>query len=175
VQWRFDPILFTEELTADHTLSRFRDIASALAGATERCYFSFASFYGKVRRRLVQAGIRAVDPPIEEKLALTEALADIADGCGMALYACCQEALVGGRVHRASCVDGDLLAELFPDRPHVTKRQPSRDGCGCVASRDIGVYDTCPYGCVYCYANQSHEAALARHRAHDREGEMLIG
>ena len=127
-----------------------------------------------MRRKLVQAGIHALDPSIEEKLALTEALADIADDCGIALYACCQEALVGERVRKASCVDGDLLAELFPDRPHVKRHQPSRDGCGCAASRDIGMYDTCPYGCVYCYANQGHEAALARHRAHDPTGDMLV-
>jgi DNA repair photolyase len=174
VQWRFDPILLTGELDAGYYVVRFRDIATALAGATERCYFSFVSFYGKVRRRLVEVGIRAVDPSVEQKLALTEALADIAGDCDMTLYSCCQEALAGGRVQKASCVDGDLLAALFPDRPRVKKRQPSRDGCGCVASRDIGMYDTCPYGCVYCYANQSHEAALAWYRAHDPKGEMLI-
>jgi hypothetical protein len=174
VLWRFDPILLTDELDATFYVERFREIATVLVGATERCYFSFATFYGKVVRQLKRAGIRYLDPPLEEKLALVEAMADVAAGCGITLHACCQDALVAGRVQKAHCVDGDLLAELFPDRPHVSQLRPTREQCGCVASRDIGMYDACPFGCIYCYANQSREAALARFRAHDPEGEMLI-
>jgi hypothetical protein len=175
VLWRFDPILFTDELDATFYVERFREIATALSGATERCYFSFAVFYGKVARRLGEAGVCYFDPPLEKRLSLVEAMAGIADECGITLHACCQDALVGGRVQKAHCVDGDLLAELFPDRPHVTKFNPTRKECGCVASRDIGVYDTCPFGCVYCYANQSREAALKRFKTHDPEGDMLVG
>lgn len=175
VLWRFDPILFTDELDAAFYLGRFRDIAEALAGATERCYFSFAVFYGKVEQQLRQAKVRYFDPPPEEKQALVEALADAADECGITLHACCQDALVSGRVQKAHCVDGDLLAALFPERPHVAELRPTREQCGCTASRDIGVYDTCPFGCVYCYANRSRQAALRRFKAHDPAGEMLIG
>jgi hypothetical protein len=91
----------------------------------------------------------------------------------MTLYACCQEALATGRVQPAHCVDGDLLAELFPDRPLVSQGKPTRAQCGCVVSRDIGVYDTCPFGCLYCYANQDHPTALSRYRAHQADGELL--
>jgi hypothetical protein len=174
VQWRFDPILFTDQLKAEFYVERFREIITALAGATERCYFSFAVFYGKVERQLQRAGIRFHDPTPEEKQALTEAMADIAAEWGITLHACCQDALVTGQVQKAHCVDGDLLAELFPDRPHVSQLRPTREQCGCVASRDIGMYDTCPYGCLYCYANQSREVALRRFRAHDPEGGMLV-
>ncbi len=173
VQWRFDPILFTEELGTKFYIERFRDIATALSGATQRCYFSFAVFYGKVERQLQRTGIYFHDPAMEEKQALIEAMADIAAPCGITLYACCQDALVTGRVQKARCVDGDLLAELFPDRPRISQLRPTREQCGCVASRDIGMYDTCPYGCLYCYANQSRKVALARFRAHNTEKEML--
>lgn len=175
VQWRFDPILFTDELGADAYVQRFRDIAAALSGATARCYFSFAAFYGKVERQFKRAGICFRDPASEEKQALTEALADIAEEYGITLYACCQDALVGGRVQKAHCIDGDLLTTLFSDRPQISKFQPTREQCGCVVSRDIGMYDTCPFGCLYCYANQSREAALARFRAHETQGDMLVG
>lgn len=174
VLWRFDPIVFTDELDAAFYLGRFRSLTRALEGATERCYFSFAVFYGKVQRRLGQQGIRAHDPPLDEKRALVAALAEIAGEHGITLYACCQDDLVDERIHKAHCVDGDLLAELFPDRPPVTTPRPTRDGCGCLASRDIGMYDTCAYGCVYCYANHSHAAALAHRRAHDPTAEMLF-
>jgi hypothetical protein len=174
VLWRFDPIVFTDELGADFYLARFRDLAAALAGATERCYFSFATFYGKVARQMKQAGLRYRDPAPEEKQALVAALADIAGEHGITLYACCQDALATGRVRKAHCVDGDLLAALFPDRPLVDEARPTREQCGCFASRDIGVYDTCPFGCVYCYANKSHTAAQARYRAHEPTAELLV-
>jgi hypothetical protein len=173
VQWRFDPILFTDELGTDFYLERFRELAAALTGATQRCYFSFVTFYGKVERRLREADIRFHDPLLEEKRALVAAMADVASEHRMTLYTCCQEALVGGQVQKAHCVDGSLLAELFPDWPLIAEPRPTREGCGCAASRDIGVYDTCPYGCVYCYANQSQMAALKRFRMHDPAGETL--
>ncbi len=173
VQWRFDPLLFTEEAGATFYLERFRELAAALEGATRRCYFSFASFYGKALSRLKQAGIRYLDPSTEEKQAVVERMADIAGEHGIALYACCQEALATGRVQKAHCVDGELLAELFPDRPPISQIVPTREACGCYASRDIGAYDTCPFGCLYCYANKGHSTALERHRAHNAEGETL--
>ncbi|HEY6540039.1 MAG TPA: DUF1848 family protein, partial [Ktedonobacteraceae bacterium] len=46
--------------------------------------------------------------------------------------------------------------------------------CGCFASRDIGEYDTCPHGCVYCYAVQNRDLALRRYRAHDPASEFLF-
>jgi len=175
VTWRFDPILFTDQLGAPLYLQRFQEIASSLEGAVERCAFSFATFYAKVARQLDRAVVRYVDPPLEQKEALVEQMADIGDERGITLHACCWPDLVGGRIRQSHCVDGGLLGRLFPDRPLVSERRPTRDGCGCYASRDIGMYDTCPYGCVYCYANQSHELALRRHRAHDPQGEMIIG
>jgi hypothetical protein len=174
VQWRFDPIVFTDELQSEFYLGRFRQLAETLAGSTLRCYFSFASYYGKVEKQLQQAGIQYCDPPLEVKQALVGQMADIASGCGITLYACCQDALVDDRVQKAHCVDGDLLAELFPDRPLDAQPRPTREQCGCVASRDIGMYDTCPFGCAYCYANQSRQIALARFRKHELEGDALV-
>ncbi len=34
-----------------------------------------------------------------------------------------------------------------------------RDFCGCIVSKDIGEYNTCPHLCEYCYANTSKELA----------------
>ncbi len=166
VQWRFDPILLTDDLDAAFYLDRFRQIAAALEGATTRCYFSFATFYTKVTRRLEKAGIRFIDPPLEARQALVETLAAAASNHGMTLYSCCQADLLSARVRPAHCVDADLLAELFPDRPLTRTARPTREQCGCFASRDIGMYDTCPFGCLYCYANTGQTLTSIHHDPH---------
>ncbi|MCC8114538.1 MAG: DUF1848 domain-containing protein [Bacteroidales bacterium] len=41
-----------------------------------------------------------------------------------------------------------------------------RQYCGCMVSKDIGQYNTCPHQCEYCYANTSKQSALANFRRH---------
>lgn len=173
IQWRFDPIIFTDEQGVEFYVERFHEIARMLAGATARCYFSFGVFYGKVQRKLRRAEIRFLDPPLSQKSELAGKLTDVAACYDITLYSCCQDRLVAGKVKKAHCVDGDLLAELFPDRPHVSKHQPTREQCGCVASRDIGMYDTCPHGCIYCYATQNYQTALKSFKGHSPTNKML--
>ena len=41
-----------------------------------------------------------------------------------------------------------------------------RQACGCVMSKDIGEYNTCPHLCRYCYANASDGVVLANWERH---------
>lgn len=178
VLWRFDPIVITSITGSDYYIRRFEEIARRLKGTTERCYFSFASLYPKVRRNLDllvnRQGIVYRDPSEPEKMSLIERLRDIAGRYGITLYSCCDDALAIDGVKRAQCVDGELLYELFPHKPVQTRVNPTRKGCRCVMSRDIGAYDTCPHGCVYCYANLNRDLAYRRFKMHDPTSDILM-
>lgn len=190
VLWRFDPIIFSSITGPEYFKKSFENLARRLEGATERCYFSFVVLYQKVSRNLQalvmehqgywRYSIGALslmhfyDPSYPEKLALIKEMVEIASSSGITLYTCCDEALTVRGVRPAQCVDGELLYELFPHKPRQTKIVPTRKGCNCVQSRDIGAYDTCPHGCVYCYANLNHALARKRFEAHDSSADMLL-
>lgn len=57
------------------------------------------------------------------------------------------------------------------------KDKGQRQFCGCIVSKDIGQYNTCPHLCEYCYANTSKEAAVANWKRHKQNpsGEKIIG
>jgi hypothetical protein len=178
VQWRYDPILITDRTPTAYHVDRFTQLSGLLEGATERCILSFADFYGKTTRNLraleQEHGIRVdPDPPIEDRRALAAELGQIAQAHGMHVFACCSEDLVGDRVRPAHCIDAELLARLVPGPLPRLKSCPTRKECGCVEAVDIGAYDSCVFGCAYCYATNSRATASARLREHDPDDSLL--
>jgi len=119
--------------------------------------------YGKVKRSFQQfrreTKTQFFDPPSEEKIKLALQLAEIAAGYGIQLYSCCGDYLVNDVVKKAHCIDGRLLNALSETNPILYKEKPTREGCGCSESTDIGFYDSCPHGCIYCYANSNKKKA----------------
>ncbi len=66
---------------------------------------------------------------------------------------------------------------LDGDRYAVRTRQNRDSGqrklCGCIAAKDIGQYNTCPHGCLYCYANTSPESARQNYLGHNPDAEVI--
>ncbi|RJS73621.1 MAG: DUF1848 domain-containing protein [Candidatus Syntrophoarchaeum sp. WYZ-LMO15] len=178
INWRYDPIIISEITDYDFHIENFKDIASRLEGYVRRCYFSYAVWYGKVRRRFEKleedCGISVFDPDKRLKIKLADELARIADCYGIDLFTCCGDYLVSSRIRKAHCIDGEIIKELFyREGGFVYRIKPTRDGCGCAESTDIGAYDTCPHGCIYCYANANKSLALTRFKYHDSEAAFL--
>ncbi|MEE8444624.1 MAG: DUF1848 family protein, partial [Alphaproteobacteria bacterium] len=175
--WRYDPVLLSSLTPPAWHIENFSRLARALAGASDEVVVSFAQIYRKTRRNLMAAA-RAHDftwrdPAPGEKLALAARLAEIAADHGMVLTLCTQPELEVPGVRAARCIDAGRLADVA-GRPIAAKEKGNRPGCLCHASRDIGEYDTCPHGCVYCYAVQNRPLARRRQAAHDADGEFLF-
>lgn len=177
VDWRFDPIILSNITPPEFYLKKFKEIGSALEGKTFKCYFSFATIYNKVKRSFQQLeekkGIRLLDADLQLKYQLAEELATLAKGFGMQLYNCCNELTLPNNIEKAKCINGEYLGKLF-DLDKTFANYPTRKGCGCVKCVDVGVYDTCPHGCSYCYANKNKQAALKNYSKHSPEDELLV-
>ncbi len=169
VWWRYDPILVTAATPPVWHVENFSRLAAALEGATRRCYFSFASFYRKVTRNLEAAGLEWVEPDTVLKLDLTDRLRRVARDHAIQMLACCDDSLLEAGVGKAHCVD----SAAFPGAAGAFRPAPTRKDCGCSESVDIGAYDTCAFGCRYCYATNSRAAALIRLSEHDPEDSAL--
>ena len=174
--WRYDPIVFTSDLDAEAHAAGFAALAQALNGTVDEVVLSVMQPYRKTRRNLDRAaghhGFLWRDPPAEEKRQLLERLAAIALDHGMAPTLCSQPELLLPGFGEARCIDAERLGDVA-QRPVAAEESGNRPGCRCALSRDIGAYDTCPHGCVYCYAVADRDRAVANFRDHDPASAML--
>lgn len=99
------------------------------------------------------------------------------------------------------CIDGELMESIFaedkelvyylrtgklpepdlfgnipepPTEKKDLKDKGQRKVCGCMISKDIGMYNTCRHFCVYCYANTSKEVVLKNKDRHHDDSESII-
>jgi hypothetical protein len=176
VVWRYDPVFLTSLTPPDWHLRRFAELASMLGGATDEVVLSFAQIYAKTRANSDKAarrhGFTWSDPDPETKTALLGELAAIARGRGLRPTLCSQPELRADAIEPAACIDAARLSDLA-GRPIAARTKGNRPGCLCAESRDIGAYDTCPQGCIYCYAVSSREAAKRCLSAHDAKADIL--
>lgn len=178
--WRYDPILFSSLTDEEFHLQNFSGIAESLAGYTTEVVVSFARFYRKCRKRmqtvLKKEGVTFYDPERNEKMAFLARLSAIALSHGMELSLCGQRDLLAEGVGDASCIDPFRLSRVAWVPVPVPPKRSHRpgDGCGCYQARDIGEYDTCLHGCIYCYAVGDRERAARNFRRHMPYGEFLL-
>ena len=177
INWRFDPIIISSISDHDFYIRAFEELASELAGYVERCYFSFVARYGKVIRNFAEFekshGLKILDCSGDFKSEMANELTAIADRFGIRMFSCCGDYLVGDKIDKAHCIDGRIIEDLFFPESFSYKTKPTRDECGCTESIDIGTYDTCPHGCVYCYANTNKGRASRAFRNHDKTSAFL--
>ncbi|MBA7689955.1 hypothetical protein ES703_98474 [subsurface metagenome] len=179
VIWRYDPILFSKITDAEFHQKSYRNIAQALRGYTGRSVISIVDIYRKAEKRfreLASQGVEIMDCEPEAFGNLMSTLVGAAIENDMEIVTCAEEPdLQIYGIRPGKCVDDKHIQRIFGlDGTH--KKDPSqRKSCGCVVSKDIGIYDSCLFGCVYCYATSSFERAKVNHGQHEPISPSLIG
>jgi len=184
INWRFDPIIISDVCGRDFYIRGFEKLASEFEGAVRRCYFSFVIEYNKVKRNFAglekQKGVKIINWSYDRKIELANKLAAIAERYGIEMFSCCGDYLVEGsrkaggqRIKKAHCIDGVIIEQLFFPNGFSCRDKPTRKQCGCTESTDIGAYDTCPHGCVYCYANANKQKTFEAAVRHETNSAFL--
>lgn len=167
--WRYDPIIMGKKLTVDAHIARIDALGKALSPYTHKLVFSGLDMYRKTIHNLGKVDSSLRPPNRQEMQSIASGIAAANAHWQPALQlASCAEAVDYSSLGIAKncCIDAELIMRLCPDDAALTaqyaqqrKRKDTgqRKQCCCAESKDIGCYNTCLHGCVYCYANQSEQ------------------
>lgn len=186
VVWRYDPLILTQEITIDELISRIKRIGDELHNYTEKLVFSFVDIgiYQKVQSNLKKDAVPYIEWTETLMDEFAQKLSDLNKSWNLQLGTCSEKIDLDkyGIVHN-KCIDDNLMIDLFSDdkelmdflgveikeadlfsdgsitKTRKLKDKGQREDCGCIMSKDIGSYNTCPHECNYCYANTSKEVA----------------
>ena len=195
VIWRFDPMILTDKIGVEELLSKAAQIGDQLKGYTEKMVFSYADIraYRKVQANLSRSNINFREFEEDDMIAIARGLSELNRNWRYTLATCGEKIPLEqfGIVHN-KCIDDDLMIKYFsedqklmdflgveivkgnlfnPEEKIIKKRnnkdKGQREFCGCIVSKDIGEYNTCPHLCEYCYANASKETAVRNCQQHN--------
>jgi hypothetical protein len=149
VRWRYDPVILNSEIDIAYHRRAFEKLCGLLGGSTESVTISFVDMY----KRLNPALLRELTEG--EMFELAAIFSDIAGRYGLGIQTCGEAVdLSPWGIKRGACVDSAFIETLI-GRPLEVGRDPyQRPWCECCQSVDIGSYNTCTNGCIYCYANR---------------------
>lgn len=174
VIWRYDPIFFNEKYTIDYHVKYFKMLSTKLAGYTEKCTISFVDLYKNTQRNISSLNIQV--PNIEQIKMLVTQLNQIAAEYGIYIDTCAEKIdLEKFGIKHSHCIDKQRFELLGQYSLNVDKDKNQRPECGCFSSIDIGTYNTCKNGCLYCYANYSEKAVNSNSLLHDPTSPLLFG
>ena len=174
VLWRYDPIILNDTLTIDYHQEMFDDICRQLCIYTNVCTISFVDMYSKLDRAIKGNIIREITELEMNQIAAV--FSEIANKYSLELRACSEKIdLLSYGILPASCIDKRTIEKICGYTIDAKSDTNQRIGCGCMQSIDIGVYNKCKNGCIYCYANYSDTSVENNCAEHNPYSEILIG
>lgn len=167
VLWRYDPILLGGNITVPEILKRIKIIGDKIHIWTEKLIISFIDIlkYKKVQKNLKKSGnslIRELNK--QEMCEIAKGLYKMNKEWGINIATCSESVdLFEYDIKHNKCIDDELMKKIFNHDKVLMEflnQKDLKDGgqrkdCGCIKSKDIGMYDSCIYNCVYCYANRN--------------------
>lgn len=175
VIWRYDPILTNEKYNVDFHKEAFAEIAFGLKDHTQRCMLGFIDHYQHIRQTVREYNINPLRKEEIDQMALS--FKDTIENYSIHLDTCTVKVdLSSMGIPSGMCIDKELIEKIAGYRIAAKKDKNQRHICQCVESIDIGTYESCLNGCIYCYAIRvNYNTALYNRQRHDKSSPLLIG
>lgn len=172
ISWRYDPVFLSEKYTLSFHQESFEQMAAYLEGYTDQCVISFIDLYAKTRRNFPEG--KEVSRADQE--ALAKAFVESGRRHGITIRSCCEGSWPEQYgIDTGGCMSRQVMERAVGSSLRVPKKAPARPECSCLLGSDIGVYNSCGHGCLYCYANYDQETVKYNMRRHDPRSPFLIG
>ena len=172
--WRYDPVIFTPRYTPEYHLKAFEQIAASLRGYTDRCVISFVDIYTKNKKKMEALGSYKISE--SQLLEFAGKISKIAKENQMTTGSCAENIdLEDCGIEHNCCIDKALIESITGCRLKGDKDKNQRPECRCMESVDIGTYNSCRNGCMYCYANYSESSVIENCRKYDPDSPILCG
>jgi DNA repair photolyase len=172
VIWRYDPIFVSEKYDLDYHIKKFEWMSSELNGYTNECVISFIDLYEKTKRNFPD--VKEVKQ--EERHKLGEAFFNIGKKYDINIKTCLEgQDLSKYGIDCSGCMTQPVIEKAIGKKLKIPKLKQAREGCDCLLGNDIGVYNTCGHGCIYCYANYDQKNVRNNLKNHNPNSPLLIG
>ncbi len=172
VIWRYDPIILNHEIDVNYHEQHFNLLADKLHGYTEKCVISFVDYYKKVDRNFKALSIQETEDDKKRIIALK--ISNIARQHNFQIESCAESIDLSEQgIGHSRCIDPVLIQEIVGTKIRFQKDANQREHCGCIPSVDIGAYNTCAHGCIYCYANNCCKSVKKSINEYDVKSPLL--
>ena len=170
VVWRYDPIILNDHIGIQYHKTQFSRMCEKLAPFTDTVTISFVDLYSKLHTSL----IRKIE--MDEMTELASFIGETVAEYGLNAVACCEDLdLTPYGIQRSSCIDKARIEKILGCPLDIKFDRNQRKDCGCCESIDIGAYNTCLNGCVYCYANYSDSSVQRNRLCYAPDSPILCG
>ncbi|WP_462431289.1 DUF1848 domain-containing protein [Bacteroides nordii] len=175
VIWRYDPVLTNETYTPGFHKEKFAEIAYELKEHTEKCMLGFIDHYQHIRTAVSRFNIQPLLKADIEEMAAS--FKKTVDTCSIQLDTCTVKVdLTHLGIPGGLCIDNQLVERIAGYPISARKDKNQRDICRCAESIDIGIYESCLNGCIYCYAIKGNYNTVKYNlNKHDKNSPMLVG
>ena len=171
---RYDPVFLSDDYPVEYHCKAFEKICTLLEGYVKKIVISFLDEYKNVKTNRSILKYRQFTEKDYEKIG--KEFTKSAESHHMVVHTCFEDHnLVEYGFTKDECLSKELAWKLTGKIYKEEWKARKERKCHCVQMVDIGVYNSCPHFCKYCYANFDEKKVQENHKNHNPNSSLLIG